>query len=60
MRAAVEAFAQDGGTLVETLSPTEIVEGLMAGEKIVVSGNFLVDSESKLNAVLDRMTEPNR
>jgi len=26
----------------------EIIEGLDAGERIVVSGNFLVDSESKL------------
>jgi membrane fusion protein, copper/silver efflux system len=28
----------------------EIVKGLMAGERIVVSGNFLVDSESRMKA----------
>lgn len=27
----------------------EIVEGLMPGEQIVVSGNFLIDSESRMN-----------
>lgn len=29
-------------------SQVEIIEGLIAGERIVISGNFLVDSESKL------------
>lgn len=29
----------------------EIVEGLTAGEKIVVSGNFLIDSESRLQGL---------
>jgi Cu(I)/Ag(I) efflux system membrane fusion protein len=28
----------------------EIVKGLTAGERIVISGNFLVDSESRLRA----------
>jgi multidrug efflux pump subunit AcrA (membrane-fusion protein) len=28
----------------------EIVEGLMPGEKIVVSGTFLIDSESRMKA----------
>jgi multidrug efflux pump subunit AcrA (membrane-fusion protein) len=28
----------------------EILGGLKAGERIVVSGNFLIDSESQLNA----------
>jgi len=29
-----------------------IVKGLQAGEKVVTSGNFLVDSESRLKAAL--------
>lgn len=31
----------------------EVVEGLQEGDIVITSGNFLVDSESKLNAVLD-------
>jgi hypothetical protein len=38
----------------------ELLEGLAAGEEVVTSANFLVDSESKLNAVLNQMTEPNQ
>jgi Cu(I)/Ag(I) efflux system membrane fusion protein len=38
----------------------EVLEGLAAGEEVVTSGNFLVDSESKLNAVLSEMGEPNQ
>jgi len=38
----------------------EVLEGLTEGEQVVTSANFLVDSESKLNAVLDRMGEPNQ
>ena len=34
----------------------EVLEGLMAGEKIVVSGNFMVDSESRMKAALSGMT----
>jgi Cu(I)/Ag(I) efflux system membrane fusion protein len=30
----------------------EVLEGLAAGENVVVSGNFLVDSESQLKAAL--------
>ncbi len=30
----------------------EVLSGLAAGEKVVVSGNFLIDSESKLKAAL--------
>ena len=34
----------------------EIVRGLEAGERIVASGNFLIDSESRLRASADRNT----
>lgn len=37
----------------------EVLQGLSANETVVTSGNFLVDSESKLNAVLNQMGEPN-
>jgi hypothetical protein len=33
---------------------------LAANEEVVTSANFLVDSESKLNAVLNQMGEPNQ
>jgi hypothetical protein len=38
----------------------EVLEGLAANEQVVTSANFLVDSESKLNAVLSQTTEPNQ
>jgi membrane fusion protein, copper/silver efflux system len=38
----------------------EVLAGLLPNEEVVISGNFLVDSESKLNAVLNQMTEPNK
>jgi hypothetical protein len=38
----------------------EVLEGLAGGEEIVTSGNFLIDSESKLSAVLNQMGEPNQ
>jgi Cu(I)/Ag(I) efflux system membrane fusion protein len=38
----------------------EVLEGLAANEEVVTSANFLVDSESKLNAVLSQTTEPNQ
>jgi membrane fusion protein, copper/silver efflux system len=34
----------------------EVLGGMKAGEEVVTSGNFLIDSESKLNAVLNQMT----
>ncbi len=37
-----------------------VLEGLSENEDVVTSGNFLIDSESKLNAVLGRMAEPNQ
>jgi Cu(I)/Ag(I) efflux system membrane fusion protein len=36
----------------------EILEGLQEGEAVVVSGQFLVDSESNLQASFRRMTAP--
>ena len=33
----------------------EIVEGLQAGDEIVVSSQFLIDSESSMKASLSRM-----
>jgi Cu(I)/Ag(I) efflux system membrane fusion protein len=33
----------------------EITDGLMPGEKIVVSGNFLIDSESRMRTAASRM-----
>jgi RND family efflux transporter MFP subunit len=36
----------------------EIVEGLSEGETVVTSGNFLVDSESKLKAALEAAAAP--
>lgn len=35
----------------------EIKEGLKEGEKVVTSGNFLIDSESRLKAALEGMTQ---
>ena len=37
---------------------TEILEGLKKGEKVVVSGQFLIDSEASLKGVLARMEAP--
>ena len=36
----------------------QITEGLAAGEQVVVSGQFLIDSESKLREVSAKMQEP--
>jgi len=38
----------------------EVLQGLSANEEVVTSANFLVDSESRLNAVLNQMGEPNQ
>jgi Cu(I)/Ag(I) efflux system membrane fusion protein len=35
----------------------EILSGLKAGDRIVTSGNFLIDSESRLKSALQTMTE---
>jgi membrane fusion protein, copper/silver efflux system len=34
----------------------EILDGLKAGEKVVVAGNFLIDAESNLKAALSSFT----
>ncbi len=38
----------------------EVLQGLAENEEVVTSGNFLIDSESKLNAVLTQIQEPNQ
>jgi Cu(I)/Ag(I) efflux system membrane fusion protein len=38
----------------------EILQGLAENEEVATSGNFLIDSESKLNAVLNKTAEPNK
>jgi Cu(I)/Ag(I) efflux system membrane fusion protein len=42
---------------IETNGQTEIRKGLEAGQKVVVSGQFLIDSESSLRATAARMGE---
>jgi Cu(I)/Ag(I) efflux system membrane fusion protein len=37
---------------------TEILSGLNAGERVVVSGQFLIDSEASLKGTLDRLEAP--
>ena len=57
--------AQDGGrfqpveieTGMESGGQTEIRKGLDAGQKVVVSGQFLIDSEASLKATATRMSD---
>jgi Cu(I)/Ag(I) efflux system membrane fusion protein len=42
----------------EANGQTEIRKGLVAGQKIVISGQFLIDSESNLKTTTDRMSAP--
>lgn len=37
---------------------TEILSGLAEGERVVASGNFLIDSESRLKSALEESTNP--
>ena len=37
---------------------TEIRKGLRPGQQVVVSGQFLIDSEANLRAATARMSEP--
>ena len=37
---------------------TEILDGLVGGEKVVVSGQFLIDSEASLSGALQRLNPP--
>ena len=45
-------------TGMEANGQTEILKGLQAGQKVVVSGQFLIDSEASLRATETRMGEP--
>jgi Cu(I)/Ag(I) efflux system membrane fusion protein len=42
-------------TGMEAAGRTEILEGLKAGERVVSSGQFLIDSEASLRGALDRL-----
>jgi membrane fusion protein, copper/silver efflux system len=39
---------------------TEVLSGLAAGEEVVVSGQFLIDSEASLSGVLARLSQQNK
>jgi membrane fusion protein, copper/silver efflux system len=64
-RRSVVIVAQDNGrfspveveTGVEANGRTEIRKGLAEGQKVVVSGQFLIDSEASLRGAESRMTE---
>jgi membrane fusion protein, copper/silver efflux system len=43
---------------IETGGQTEIRKGLEAGQKVVVSGQFLIDSEASLRGAATRMSDP--
>lgn len=43
---------------IESGSRVAILKGLSAGDRIVTSGQFLIDSESNIEAALSRMDEP--
>lgn len=43
---------------IESGDYVEILEGVKAGESIVTSGQFLIDSESSMRASLNRMSTP--
>lgn len=60
---SVVMLAQEGGkfqpvdvrTGAEARGRTEILQGLAAGQKVVVSGQFLIDSEASLKGTATRM-----
>lgn len=62
---SVVLLAQDGGKFIpvevelgsESNGQTEIRKGLAIGQKIVVSGQFLIDSEASLKGTATRMIE---
>jgi Cu(I)/Ag(I) efflux system membrane fusion protein len=45
-------------TGIEVAGRTEILEGLKPGERVVASGQFLIDSEASLRGALDRLAPP--
>jgi len=47
----------DVETGIEANGQTEIRKGLTAGQKVVISSQFLIDSESSLKGTTSRMTE---
>ena len=47
-------------TGIESGEQIEIISGLNAGEKVVASGQFLIDSEANLNAGLQRLEMPSQ
>ena len=49
----------DVETGVEAGGKTEVLKGLERGQKVVVSGQFLIDSEANLKASAARMSESN-
>ena len=49
---------QDVDVGIEMSGSTEIRKGLKAGDKVVLSGQFLIDSEASLKAGLSRMETP--
>ena len=55
---AVYAEGDDSGrAYTDVAGQVEILAGLAEGDEIVVSGQFLIDSESNLRASLRRLTE---
>jgi Cu(I)/Ag(I) efflux system membrane fusion protein len=50
--------ARDVRAGIESGNYVEILDGIKEGEKIVTSGQFLIDSEASMRASLERMTEP--
>lgn len=63
---AVVLVRKDGGAFdsrdvslgLEIGDDFEVMQGLREGEQVVVSGQFLIDSEARLRSVTGRMTEP--
>ena len=47
----------DVETGLESNGQTEILKGIAAGDNVVVSGQFLIDSEANLKAAISRMSE---
>ena len=44
-------------TGLERDNTTEVLKGLAEGEQVVISGQFLIDSEASLSGVLDRLSQ---
>ncbi|MEA1890467.1 MAG: efflux RND transporter periplasmic adaptor subunit [Pseudomonadota bacterium] len=50
-------YAREVKTGIESGEYTEILDGLQEGEKVVTSGQFLIDSEASLKGSLTRMSD---